>query len=387
MSIQGRTVGVVFGSRSVEHEISIITAVQAMAVLQELGARVVPLYITKSGRWLTAPQFTALEAFRPTLPEEGTPVHLDLARGRLLAAASSRLGRPRDLEVEVLLPCLHGTMGEDGTLAGLAELVSLPQAGSPTLAAALAMDKLRSKQLFQAGGLPVLPARPAESVERARQVAAELGYPLVVKPNRGGSSVGVSVVGAAPELEEAIEVALGLDSLAILEPALVGATDLNCAVKVGPPRASEVERPLKQGTVLSYSDKYLTKGALKGGPSKGSLDPKGALPDPRRELPAQIPRELRQRVQDLAVSAFDALGCRGVARVDFLLSAQGELYLNEVNTIPGSLAYYLWQASGTSYAQLLEEMVEEALAGPPPRRLALEGNLLEGPPAPGSPLA
>src|SRR5487761_66304 len=170
MSRQGLTVAVVFGSRSVEHEISIITACQAMPLLGQLGAKVVPLYITKQGRWITRPEFAELDAFRGRLPEEGLPVQLDLDQGRLLAGGFSRLGRPRALGVDVLFPCLHGTFGEDGTVAGLAELARLPQVGSASLASALAMDKFRSRQVFQAAGLPVLPARVANSQKAARAV-------------------------------------------------------------------------------------------------------------------------------------------------------------------------------------------------------------------------
>ncbi|MGH7698633.1 MAG: D-alanine--D-alanine ligase family protein, partial [Candidatus Dormibacteria bacterium] len=332
MSLSGLTVGVVFGSRSVEHEISIITACQAMPVLSQLGAEVVPVYITKTGRWLHRPEFAELGAFRGQLPEAGLAVELDLDRGRLRTAASSRLGRPRDLGVDVLLPCLHGTFGEDGSLAGLAEIARLPQVGSPTLAAALAMDKLRSKQLWQSCGLPVLPGRAAASLAQAGAAARELGYPVVVKPNRGGSSIGVAVVVEEAGLEAAVELALSFDEQVVLEPAVPGAVDLNCAVKRQSPRASAVERPLKPGQLLSYQDKYLTKGRLEPGKGVGpeATPAKGAYPDPRRELPARIADDLRDRVQALAVKAYDALGCAGAARVDFLCSDQGQLYLNEV---------------------------------------------------------
>ena len=378
MSLKGLTVAVVFGSRSVEHEISILTACQAMPVLSHLGAEVVPLYITKRGRWLTRTDFADLETFRQHLPDEGTPVQLDLDQGRLLAGSSSRWGRPRDLGVDVLFPCLHGTMGEDGTLAGMAELARLPQVGSPSLASALAMDKIRSKLVFQGFGLPTVPGQLASSLQGARDALARFGYPLVVKPNRGGSSIGVSLVNGDSELEDAVELALTFDSEMVLEPAVPGSADLNCAVKRARPRSSEVERPIKASGLLSYSDKYLTKGQL--APSKAASTPasrgKAGYPDPRRQLPALIPAATKEQVQRLAAAAFDSLGCAGSARVDFLLSADGELYVNEVNTIPGSLAFYLWEASGVSSGQLLEELVGEAIGESSVRQLVLTDNLL-----------
>jgi D-alanine-D-alanine ligase len=372
------TVAVVFGSRSVEHEISIITACQAMPVLRELGAEVVPVYITKDGRWLTKPDFTDLDTFRQQLPEEGSGIQLDLDQGRLLAGGYSRLGRPRDLGVDVIYPCLHGTLGEDGTLAALADVARLPQVGSPTLASSLAMDKYRSKKFFEACGLPVVAGRTTSTLEGALEAASGFGYPLVVKPNRSGSSIGVSLVEEEGELREAMGTALSFDTDIVVEPAVRGASDLNCAVKRGHPRASEVERPLRASGFLSYRDKYVTKTGVTGSqpaaPAAGAS--KSAYPDPRRELPAQIPAATREEVQRLAVAAFDALGCAGSARVDLLLSDAGELFLNEVNTIPGSLAFYLWEASGISFPALLEELVTEALTRTETRQLVMAENLL-----------
>ncbi|MGC1184365.1 MAG: hypothetical protein WBA31_04330 [Candidatus Dormiibacterota bacterium] len=377
MSLPGVTVGVVFGSRSVEHEISIITACQVMPVLQELGAAVVPLYVTKTGRWLTKPSFQELSTFRAGLPEVGEPVLLDLATGRFRAGGSALLSRARELDIDVLFPVLHGTFGEDGTLAGLASLARIPQVGSDSLSGALAMDKLRSKELFQALGLPVLPGRAATSVGQARSAAAEVGFPVVVKPNRGGSSIGVGLASVAPELDAAAELALDFDDQLILEPAVPGAADLNCAVKRLPPRASEVERPHKGAGLLSYADKYSQQGKLGDGGMAGKSDsPKAGYGDPRRELPALISPDLRAEVQRLAILAYDGLGCAGTVRVDFLLSEGGELFLNEVNTIPGSLSFHLWEASGISFAVLLEELVRDALASPRARTVSLAGNLL-----------
>ena len=378
MSLQGLSVAVAFGSRSVEHEISVITACQAMPILAELGAQVVPIYITKSGSWITDPSFAELSSFRARLPEAGEPVLLDLATGRLRAGSWSRLSRPRELAVDVLFPILHGTFGEDGTLAGLAAMARIPQVGGDTLSSALAMDKLRSKLLFQAAGLPVLPGRAATGIAEARIAGGELGYPLVVKPNRGGSSIGVGLARDSGELEQAVRVALEYDSQLVLEPELAAARDLNCAVKRQEPRVSAVERPFRSQGLLSYADKYAPSGKteLGAGPGKHSGGPKGDSADPRRELPADIPEAAREEVQRLAVAAFDLLGCGGTARVDFLLSPSGELFLNEVNTIPGSLAFYLWAATGVTFPALLEELVNEALAPPDRRTLALPANLL-----------
>ncbi len=371
MTLAGLRIGVIFGSRSPEHEISVITACQVMPVLTELGAEVVPLYVTKSGRWRTDPAFAQLASFRGALPEEaGAEVVADLGSGRLRLLGGGLLGRSRELPVDLLFPLVHGSHGEDGTLAGLADVLRLPQVGSGLLGGALAMDKHRSKLLLGAAGLPVVGGQRVASLEEA--AALEVGYPLVVKPNRSGSSIGVTLVPGPGDLNAAVELALRFDREAILEPAVPGAEDLNCAVKRRPERASEVERPRKEAGFLSYRDKYAPSGELLpkgGGKGKG---------DPRRELPAQIPSPLRARIQELAVRAFDALDCGGTARVDFLLSDGGELYVNEVNTVPGSLAFYLWEASGLGFAELLTDLVGEALERGVGLDPALPGNLLAG---------
>ncbi|MGH7640135.1 MAG: hypothetical protein ACREOL_04375 [Candidatus Dormibacteria bacterium] len=380
MSLKGVRVAVVFGSRSVEHEISIITACQAMPVLKELGAEVVPVYITKGGGWITAPQLAELGSFRERLPEEGQGVLLDLARGRLLSQGGSLLGRPSDLAVDVILPLLHGSLGEDGCLQGLARLARIPLVGTGVAGSALAMDKFRSKQLFLQAGLPVVPGRLAADPARARELGQELGFPLVVKPNRGGSSVGVALAHDVSELESALTTAFNFDSELVLEPVVPDASDLNCAVKCNAPRQSLVERHLRSQELLSYEDKYARRGKLVEplGKSAGDVGgPKSAAQDPSRELPARISDVTRERVQGLALAAFDLLGCRGTARVDFLLSDRGDLFLNEVNTIPGSLAAHLWSASSVPFPALLEELVREALQAAPERTLVLPQNLLQ----------
>lgn len=370
MSVAGRRVAVVFGSRSPEHEISVITACQVMPVLAELGLEVLPVYVTKRGRWLTDPTFRELATFRRSLPEVGTSVSPELGRGVLRLGGGGLLARTREVAVDVLFPLVHGSHGEDGTLAALADLLPAPQVGSGTLAGALAMDKYRSKLVLEAAGLPVVEGRLAHDLEQAVGVAEGLGGALVVKPNRSGSSIGVSLVESRDDLEAAVELALRFDSEVVVERAVPGAEDLNCAVKRGEPRASEVERPHKAAGLLSYRDKYAPAGALA---PKGAGKGKG---DARRELPAAIPEELRGRIQSLALAAFDQLGCGGTVRVDFLLSDSGQLFVNELNTIPGSLAFYLWEASGIDFPRLLTELVEEALLTGAGLEPALEGNLL-----------
>jgi len=385
VTLAGRTVAVVFGSRSVEHEISILTACQLMPVLAAVGAEVVPVYVTKDGAWLTRPEWSEVAAFRQRLPTDGDPVSLDLAQGRLVVGPRSWRSRPRPLKVSAVFPCTHGPLGEDGTLAGLCQLARIPCVGCGPASAALVMRKAWCKQVLAAAGLPVVPGwavpvapTAAATMAEAARVAERLGFPVVVKPDSLGSSIGVTLVDGPDALGDAVELARAYDDTILVERAVIAARDLNCAVKRGVPRASEIERPLGRGGILSYADKYAPQGKLGGG-SIGTAEGKGAGAKAAvRELPADLGAIVRERVQRLAVAAFDACGCSGTVRVDFLQSGDDpdSVVVNELNPIPGSLAFYLWEATGVSFPVLAEELVMEAVRQRQRPDLTLPGNLL-----------
>ncbi len=394
MSLRGRTVAVVFGSRSVEHEISILTACQLMPVLAERGAAVLPVYITKDGRWLTRPEFGEVRAFQGALPHDGDPVTVDLAAGALVVGASSWRGRSRRPAVDAVFPCTHGPLGEDGTLAGLCQLARIPCVGCDPGPAALVMHKGWCKQVLAASGLPVVPgivvgraAGALGAAADAEAAARRIGLPVVVKPVHLGSSIGVSLVASVEQLAAAVELALTYDTAAVVERAVPDAHDLNCAVKRSAPRASAVERPLGRGGILSYADKYapggkLGTGSIGGDPTAAAAGGAKLADEPGkgavRQLPADLPPAVAERVRELAVAAFDACGCAGTVRVDFLMPASDpdRLVVNELNPIPGSLAFYLWAASGIGFGELAEELVLEALARPASPQPSLPGNLL-----------
>ncbi len=390
MTLAGRTVAVVFGSRSVEHEISILTACQLMPVLAERGAHVVPVYITKAGAWLSRPEWCQVAPFRGELPADGDPVSLDLERGQLVVGGGSWRARPRRLAAPVVFPCTHGPLGEDGTLAGLCRLARIPCVGCGPAAAALVMRKTWCKRVLEAAGLPVVPGEAvaggegaAATLAAAGRAAERLGFPVVVKPDSLGSSIGVTLVEDPTGLADAVELARAYDTTILVERAVPGARDLNCAVKRRAPRASAVERPLGRGGILSYADKYAPHGKLGGGAigpgAPAAAKPNGPLGTGElRELPAQRPPGLSERVQQLAVAAYDACDCAGTVRVDFLQSADRPeaVVVNELNPIPGSLAFYLWDATGVDFGTLAEELVREAIDEPPGPQLTLAGNLL-----------
>jgi D-alanine-D-alanine ligase len=397
----GQTVGVVFGGPSVEHDVSIITAQQAMAVLSERHA-VVPLYIGKDGRWWTGEELREVSAFTQSPPRGARPVQLRLGApdGIFVEPSSSRLRGDRALPIGVVLNAIHGTGGEDGALLGALELSGVPHAGRGVAAFAVGMDKHLAKTVLKEAGLDVLPHRRVERGEWEDDRAAVLkelaeGFPppVVVKPATLGSSIGVARCERAEEVEEALELAFELDRQAVVEPFATGAIELNCAV-LGRPggelRVSEVERPLGSADGLTFEDKYLSSGAgkggatgAKGGGAKGAAaaggGAKGAtaggakggggagMASADRVIPADVAPELRERVQAEAAKAHRALRIAGVVRYDFFVlgaedPATARIVVNEPNTVPGSFAFYLFEPKGLAFPDLLDELLAIGLA-------------------------
>jgi D-alanine-D-alanine ligase len=389
-------VGVAFGGRSVEHDVSIITGLQAVAALSERHAPV-PVYIARSGRWYTGEALRDLAVYQQGKQGGGDPdaeeVTFDLHSGRLLPVprhgvhvpgggsllrtpwrgtprgggqaggrrAGGRGGRgDQSIDLDAVVLATHGTQGEDGCLQGALELAQLPYAGPPVGAAAAAMDKVLTKAVLAQAGLPALAHLALRRADwdagrdaclvRAR---AAFGFPLYVKPASLGSSVGVSRCEDDAELAEALELAFELDRVCLVEPAAQGGIEVNCAV-IGrpgePARASVCEQPLASGGLLSFEDKYMRSGKAEGSKSA------------QRLIPAPIGDRLTERVRELARAAFAAFGCAGVTRVDFLVDAQERVWINELNTIPGSFSFYLWEPAGLPFVDLMDKLLDLALA-------------------------
>jgi D-alanine-D-alanine ligase len=363
------TVGAFFGSRSVEHEVSVITAHQAMAALSARH-RAVPVYIAKDGRWYTGEALGELRRFADIdrLLADCTRVHPVIdPSANALALVPTEAGRraifgrgaSQDVVIDIAMPLLHGSFGEDGTIQGLFEMASIPYTGSDVAASAVAMDKRLAKTVLRGAGLPVLDdvvvererwrADPDPAMGAAESLAP---YPLFVKPASLGSSIGVSRVADAAELREAIEVALTYDQRCLIEAAQESIVEINCAVlgDGADTRASLLEQPTKTG-LLSYDDKYRSKGGKSAG-----------MKSAQRLIPAPLDESLTTRIRAAALAAFAAVGAAGVARIDLMVDTQaGTFVVNEVNPIPGSLAFYLFEPAGLSFTALLDEILVIAL--------------------------
>ncbi len=366
-----KRVAVVFGSRSVEHEVSIITAVQAMNSLDDEQFEVVPLYVSKEGVWFTGDVLKTMDVFRDlaNLPGRAQRVHLQPFAGKsTLVVQDERkgfMGRGVDAEplaVDVALLCNHGTNGEDGTMQGMFELLGIPYTSAGVTGSALGMDKVFQKQVFAAAGIPVVPyvsfsrrawrAAPDDCLRLAEQ---RLQFPMFVKPANLGSSVGITRATDHDTLRYALEVASHFDRKLLVEQAVVNHREVNCAVLGSDePIPSACEEVFSSHAFLDYDAKYKVGYKATAGPDNGVQKADA------RKVPADLGSDLTRRVQDLACRAFSALDCRGVARVDFLIDGSGTVYVNEINTIPGALSFYLWEAVGMQYRDLLTKLVDLA---------------------------
>ncbi len=337
-------VAVFYGGKSCEHDVSIVTGVQTLNAI--IGERVIPVYVTRRGEWRIPKHPTELSAYRGAV--KGKSVHMRPSSACLYTEHGREYAR-----IDVAVICTHGNGGEDGCLQGWLELCGVPYTGSGVAASAIGMNKSLCKRVFTAAGLNTLAheliLRPdyEHGLRSVIERAALMGYPLIVKPNSLGSSIGVKKVNGARELIEALNVAFEWDNSVIIERALVGFTELNCAVLACQSGVivSEVEQPVGLDDVLSYADKY-ERGGFKSA----------------RRFPADIPEELTKMVKTHARAAFDAIGASGVARVDFLYdNAQQKLYVNEINTVPGSLSTYLFEPDMTANS-VIHTLMDTAMA-------------------------
>jgi len=366
-----KRVAVVFGSRSVEHEVSIITAIQALNSLDEERFEAVPIYVSKDGVWFTGDALRRMDGFQDLAGLRGRTQRVVLrpfAGKAALAVETQHPGLLRSgtalepLEIDVALLCNHGTNGEDGTMQGMFELLGIPYSGAGVTGSALGMDKVFQKQLYAAAGIPVVPyvwftrrmwrTTPDDCLERAEE---HLKFPMFVKPANLGSSVGITRATDHETLRNALEVASHFDRKLLVEQAVVEHREVNCAVLGNDaPIPSACEEVFSSHVFLDYDAKYRVgyKATSESGASRHKAE--------ARKVPAELGDELTRRVQELACRAFTVLDCRGVARVDFLISESGDVFVNEINTIPGALSFYLWEATGMQYRDLLTKLIDLA---------------------------
>ncbi|WP_425450949.1 D-alanine--D-alanine ligase family protein [Saliterribacillus persicus] len=358
-------VAVIYGGVSVEHEVSVISALQAIHAMDDSKYDILPIYISKNREWYTGEDLKTIENYQKLdqLLEKSDKVVFEQQTDKkviLRKKEKSIFSKGFISNVDVVFPVIHGTNGEDGSLQGYLELLGLPYVGCDVASSAAGMDKVMMKQILRDQKVPIVDYEWFYSTtwlneaEDIKQKAEALGYPLIVKPANLGSSVGISKAKNAGELEEAIDLAVEYSHKIVIEKMISNLTEVNCSV-IGDyeeVESSVCEQVLSSDEILSYEDKYQSGG--KSGDTKG-------MESVNRIIPAEISEKATQNVKQLAEKTFKLLGASGVSRIDFLLNENEEVFVNEINTIPGSLSFYLWEPSGKDFMALTDQLIQLAL--------------------------
>ena len=384
-------VGVIFGGESVEHEVSIISAMQAINKLDLDKYEVVPIYITKDREWYTGDMLKDIEVYQDLslIKKYSKNVTLYCKNGAFVLQ-NKKFPRNIVREIDIAFPIVHGTNVEDGVLQGYLQSVGLPLVGPDVYGAAVGQDKVYMKAIWEQAGLPMTKYvwfydvdYKQDSNEVIKKVS-KLKYPVIVKPATTGSSVGISVVENEEKLVEAIDDAIQYDNKILVEEVVKNLKECNIAVmgNYEHQKVSEIEEVFSGNKFLTYADKYIGggKGKLKG--AKAPVKTSKGMASASRKLPADISKKMREEIEDIAVRAFKALGSAGNSRIDFLIDSDTDkVYINEINSIPGSLAFYLWEEKGLNFTHMLEDMINLGVKNYKKRiskTHSFESNILKG---------
>ncbi|MGE5456548.1 MAG: D-alanine--D-alanine ligase family protein [Ignavibacteriales bacterium] len=353
-------VGVIFGGKTVEHEVSIISAVQAMKSLNSDKYIAVPIYISKNKEMYTGKLLKEIESYKDInkLIKHSKNVTLYNEKGRYFIQTKGIFKKIIE-EVDIVLPIVHGNNVEDGTIQGFLETIGVPYVGSGVIASAMGQDKVFMKQIFSANDISIVDYtwfydfEYKENKDKIINEILKLNFPVIVKPATLGSSVGIAKADNMKELIDAINEAIKYDNKIVVEKVIQDLTEVNCSVlgTYEDQKVSEIEEVMSTDEFLTYKDKYLGS----GGKSKG-------MASTNRIIPARIDNKTRKEVKHIARKVFKVLNLAGVCRIDFLIDKkENKVYINEPNTIPGSLSYYLWEPIGKKYDMLLDEMISIAI--------------------------
>ncbi|MBQ4267208.1 MAG: D-alanine--D-alanine ligase [Clostridia bacterium] len=372
-------VGVMFGGKSVEHEISIISAIQAIGHLNKEKYDVIPIYITKNNEFYIGEKVGDIKSYtdiNSLLKESQRVIMLNEGgKVKLIRYPMKKFGKNELDYIDIAFPVVHGTNVEDGTLQGYLQMFNIPYVGCDVLSSAVGMDKYVMKTVLKDNGIPVLDCKCFTAKEYdddvdavIEKVETAIGYPVIVKPVNLGSSIGISKAENRDELYDSLDTAFRYASKVLIETAVQNLKEINCSVlgDYEEAEASECEEPVSSDKILTFAEKYIGDGSAKGakgtkGGVKGSGGSKG-MATLKRKIPADITDEQRTLIREYAVKAFKCLGCGGVSRIDFMMDTKtGNIWLNEINTIPGSLSFYLWEPLGVKYTELLDRMISLAL--------------------------
>ena len=362
-----KNVGVIFGGVSCEHDVSIVTALQLIENIDKSKYQVYPIYIHSDGEWyvdeklLDTKIYKEFDSYKSAINKG----YIAPNRQGVIINTKSLFSKENFVKLDVVIPAMHGMNGEDGSLQGLLELANIPYTSSGMLGASVGMDKILMKKVFEAHDLPVLPytyflreewEKDKESI--LAKVEEKLQYPMFVKPSNLGSSIGISKAKNKDELSVAIDIAASFDERIIVENGLEDLKEINCSAlgRADDVIASTTEQPISWKEFLTFDEKYMAG-------AKGEATKSGAkgMVSMSRKVPADISDEKQEEVKDLTIRAFKSLHSKGVVRIDYLFDNKTEkVYVNEINTIPGSFAFYLWDHGGLKYTELIDKLIEIA---------------------------
>jgi hypothetical protein len=356
-------VGFIFGGESVEHEVSIISAIQAMNKIDEEKYEVVPIYITKDREWYTGELLKDIEVYQDLklLKKYAKNIVLYYKNGSYVLQTKGLFKRIINT-IDIAFPVVHGTNVEDGVLQGYLQSVGIPFVGSNVYASVVGQDKVYMKNIWEKAGLNMAKYTwfydydYRNNQDKILKEIDKIGYPVVVKPATTGSSVGIGVASTKDEIIDAIDEAIQYDSKIIVEEKVENLKEVNIAVMGNYERQklSAIEEVMSSNKFLTFDDKYIGNGKSKG---KFKVASKG-MASLNRKLPADLSKEVKDKVEDMAINAFKVLGTSGNARIDFMINSKtNKVYINEINSIPGSLAFYLWEEASVSFTDLLDEMI------------------------------
>lgn len=367
-------IGLFFGGNSTEHEVSIVSALQALEFFNKSKYDILPIYITKDNKFYISEHTGNISEYKniKSLIEKSEQVLL-VKNGKkvdLVKYPTKMFGNKVYDYIDIAFPIVHGTNVEDGTLQGLFNMLDIPFVGCDVSSSAIGMDKYVMKCVLKENNIPVLDgivfnkfSYTEDSNEVIINIKKKFDYPVIIKPINLGSSVGIKIAKDDDSLKDALDYAFTFSYKIVVEKAVTKIKEVNCSVlgDIESATASECEQPISSDEILSYKDKYLSSSSSKNTTNTSSKTG-GTMESLSRKLPADISDEMREKIRTMAVDTFKVLGCNGVARIDFIIDEEDDkVYVNEINTIPGSLSFYLWKAVGMDYTTLLEKMIQLSL--------------------------
>lgn len=387
-------VGVIFGGESVEHEVSIITAIQAMNKIDEEKYEIIPIYITKDREWYTGDMLRDIEVYQDLnlIKRYSTNVVLYYKNGSYVLQKKNGLFKGTVKEIDIAFPIVHGTNVEDGVLQGYLQTIGIPFVGSNVYGSVAGQDKTIMKDIWSEFGLPMTKyvwfydTDYRQDKDAVLDKIKGLKYPLIVKPATTGSSVGISFCDDIEKLKEGIDEAVQYDTKIIVEEVVQNLKEVNIAVmgNYENQRVSAIEEVFSGNHFLTFQDKYIGngKGKLKGFKKGAVKTTSKGMASANRKLPADLDPKMQKEIEDIAMKAFKALGSSGNSRIDFLVDEKTKkVYINEINSIPGSLAFYLWDAKDINFTQVLDDMINIGIKDYKKRiskTHSFESNILQG---------